>query len=57
MSKYTQDQLSAMAQSALYHKEHAPAVYLEFLLLVSLNTGLPPDAVERGIARLARQRR
>lgn len=51
--KYTQEQLTAMAKSYFWHKEHAPMVCNQFLQIMSALTDLHPKNVETRIKMMA----
>jgi hypothetical protein len=49
MPRYTQDQLYAMAHSAIYHKTSDPRAYNLLIMHVHLRTGLPQNEIEQRI--------
>jgi hypothetical protein len=53
MSKYTNEQIKAMAQSALWHKENSPDAYAEFVMVMTLRSWLHPAKVDKMIKDLA----
>ncbi len=53
MSKYSDEQLTAMAKSALWHKVYAPYDYSQLISILSAITGLSFIEVEEKISKLA----
>ena len=53
MSKYSQEHLSAMAKSALWHKAHSPVAYTHFIHILSLATRTSLPEVELKILQLS----
>lgn len=54
MSRYNENQLSAMANIALNAKRDGDMRYLELVIKMSMATGLPTEEVERRIEEMAR---
>lgn len=53
MSRYSQEELKAMAKSCQWYKVNNPEDYLGFLLTMSMHSGLHPNAVEHMINQIA----
>lgn len=51
--KYTQEQLQAMANSALWHKANSADAYKEFLMILAMRTFIHPARLDRMISALA----
>lgn len=51
--KYTQEQIQAMAKSALWHKVNSADAYKEFLMVLMLHTDIHPARLDCMISALA----
>lgn len=55
MSRYTNEQLAAMAAIAIKDKEEGGMKYMHLQLTMALHTGLPPEEIDRRIEAMAVQ--
>jgi hypothetical protein len=53
-NRFTDEQLQAMAKSALWHKAHSPMVYTQFIHILGMATRFSLPEVESKILELSR---
>lgn len=53
MSRYTQEELYAMAHSAIYHKTSDPRAYNALIVRLQMMFNLPLNEVERRIVMMS----
>lgn len=51
--KYSDEELTAMAKSCQWYQYEQPALYSQFLLVMSMYTGLAPGEVHKRIVELS----
>ena len=51
--KYSDEELTAMAKSCQWYSTNNPALYSQFVLVMSMYTGLDPNEVHRRIVELS----
>jgi DNA-directed RNA polymerase delta subunit len=53
MSKYTKEDLTVMAKSAIWHKTAAPMIYGQLIAIVQMHTGLAQAEVDKRIVMMS----
>lgn len=53
MSRYSKEDLTIMAKSAMWHKTAAPMVYRHFVAIMQMHTGLAQVEVDKRIVMMS----
>lgn len=51
--KYSDEELTAMAKSCQWYNDNRPELYIQFVIVMSMYTGLTPNEVHRRIVEMS----